>query len=391
MKYRTFYTTLAATLALASCDPVVEEGADGWATPTDLDISATPVVVDGKNSNQIEVSNKSAINCQWIAPQLIEDSTVNVFSEGEIYVTQLGDQTITFLGFNGSEMVTRTLDVHVDTITYLTDALSERLCIGTEGAPDHFGTGFDPEAIVIEQSVCDNGALGNSLTITSNTNPVLCTFTWGNATMDTNVGKLTNYGLGEAMELTVEILAADGATHTYSLGSFSAEDYSDLPEAITQITGWHPENSPTATKTWQLSVDGDQWGNGQYGSLSTWWTTTVESQGGSTGTMTFDYAAGTLVKVIDDPDNERGDQSGSGTFSLDFSTATDDIVCTLETGGGSNIVFPYLINENYAETNTFQVVSLTDDDMWLCAKHISSTASADEGTFWHFQAVGEEE
>lgn len=107
--------------------------------------------------------------------------------------------------------------------------------------------------------------------------------------------------------------------------------------------------------------------------------------------MTFDYAAGTLVKVIDDPDNERGDQSGSGTFSLDFSTATDDIVCTLETGGGSNIVFPYLINENYAETNTFQVVSLTDDDMWLCAKHISSTASADEGTFWHFQAVGEEE
>lgn len=270
------------------------------------------------------------------------------------------------------------------------DALSERLCIGTEGAPDHFGTGFDPDAIVIEQSICSNGKKGNSLTITANTNPVLCTFNWGTGSMDTNVGKLTYYGLGEDIELTVDILAADGSAHTYSLGTYTAEDYSDLPEAITQITGWHPEDSPTGTKTWQLSVDGDQWGNGQYGSLSTWWTTTVESQGGSTGTMTFDYAAGTLTKVIDDETNERGDCSGSGTFSLDFSTATDDIVCTLETGGESNIVFPYLINEDYAETRTFQVVSLTDNELWLCAQHIDPSASADEGTFWHFQAVTEE-
>lgn len=390
MKHTKTYWMLMAGLVLASCDPVIEEGASGWDTPAELEILTTPVTVDGKNSNLITVSNQSAINCQWIAPQLVEDSTLNTFTEGEIYVTQLGDIPITFRGFNGTDMVTEELTVHVDTITYLTDALSERLCIGTEGAPDHFGTGFDPDAIVIEQSICSNGKKDNSLTITANTNPVLCTFNWGTGSMDTNVGKLTYYGLGEDIELTVDILAADGSAHTYSLGTYTAEDYSDLPEAITQITGWHPEDSPTGTKTWQLSVDEDQWSNGQYGSLSTWWTTTVESQGGSTGTMTFDYAAGTLTKVIDDETNERGDCSGSGTFSLDFSTATDDIVCTLETGGESNIVFPYLINEDYAETRTFQVVSLTDNELWLCAQHIDPSASADEGTFWHFQAVTEE-
>lgn len=395
MKLKSIYGWMLAMAGVfAACEPSIVDGPSGWATPENLQLSATPIVVNGMNSNRILVENKSQINSQWVTHQLIESDVVNAFTEGTVYVTQLGEQQITFKGLNGGEMVEQTLTVQIDTISYLTDELKRRLCISDEsvaGVPDHFGVDFDINKIEFTQEMNTDGSGGNSITITSNVNPVLCTFKWGSATIDTNVGTITTYDLGDDMPFTVEILKADGTTSEYTLGTFSAEAYSTLPAAITQLTGWHPETAPTATKTWAFADDEREWGNGQYGDKTgTWWMTTVASQGGSRGTMTFDFLNGTITKVIDNPTNQRGDASGVCTFSLDFSTASGNIICTLRTEGEGNILFPYLINEDYAETRTFQIVTLSDTEMWLCAQH-NQVPGLDqgEGTFWHFVPVEE--
>lgn len=393
MKFKPLYALMLSMGALfASCEPSIVDGPSEWSTiaAEDLQLTATPVMVNGMNGNRIVVENKSQINSQWITSQLIEGQVVSSFTEGEVYVTQLGQQNITFRGFNGNEMVERTVTVQVDTIDYITDAIKNRLCIqeGNSNVPQYFGVYFDQDLIVFEQSKSEDGLGGNTITVVSNPNPVLCTFRWGTASMNTNVGSITTYALGDDMDFTVEILTASGVTKTYNLGSFSAEAYTELPAAITQLTGWHPETAPTATKTWKFADDGRQWGNGQYGDKTgTWWMTTVDSQGGSTGTMTFDFATKTLTTTIDDPTKDKGDAAGVGTFEMDFSSASGNIICTLRTSGDANVPYPMLINESDVVTHTFQVVTLSDAELWLCAQH--TDPSNTEGTFWHFVPVEE--
>lgn len=391
MKFKPLYALMLSMGALfASCDPSIVDGPSEWSTiaAEDLQVTATPIVVDGMNSNRIAVENKSQINTQWVAPQLIEDDVVSPISAGEIYVTQLGEQNITVKALNGGELVERTMTVQVDTISYITDAIKNRLCIPEDASdntvPHYFGVYFEVGDIVFEQEMDDDGTPGNSIRVVSNPNPVLCTFKWGSATMNTNVGTITTYDLlPEASPFTVEILTASGMTRTYTLGEFSAESYTTFPEAIQQLTGWHPENAPTATKTWKFAEDGRQWGNGQYGDKTgTWWMTTIDSQGGSTGTMTFDFVTKTLTTTIDDATKDKGNAAGVGTFEMDFSSASGNIICTLRTSGNANVPYPMLINESNVVTRTFQVVTLNNAELWLCAQH--TDPSNTEGTFWHF-------
>lgn len=396
MKFKPLYALMLSMGALfASCDPSIVDGPSEWSTiaAEDLQVTATPIVVDGMNSNRIAVENKSQINTQWVAPQLIEDDVVSPISAGEIYVTQLGEQNITVKALNGGELVERTMTVQVDTISYITDAIKNRLCIPEDASdntvPHYFGVYFEVGDIVFEQEMDDDGTPGNSIRVVSNPNPVLCTFKWGSATMNTNVGTITTYDLlPEASPFTVEILTASGMTRTYTLGEFSAESYTTFPEAIQQLTGWHPENAPTATKTWKFAEDGRQWGNGNYGDKTgTWWMTTIDSQGGSTGTMTFDFVTKTLTTTIDDPTKDKGNAAGVGTFEMDFSSASGNIICTLRTSGNANVPYPMLINESNVVTRTFQVVTLNNAELWLCAQH--TDPSNTEGTFWHFIPVEE--
>lgn len=393
MKKKFLYIAMFAMGAFfASCDPETIDGPAAWDTiaADALELTATPIQVDGKNSNEFMMENKSPINSQWIVPQLIEANTIAPYSFAKLYATQIGDIPVTFRGMNAGELVEKIVTVRVDTITYLTDELKNRLCVGQTGGPTYFGVASDKAKFVVEQSLCEDGVTkGNSIVVKSNTNPVLCNFTWGGGALDTNIGKITTYALGE-YDLIVEVMNAAGHKQTYNLGTYVAEDYSDLPAEITQITGYHPINSPTATKTWKLA-DGAHWGNGGSTDKSaSWWSTTVDSQGGSTGTMTFDFANGIISKTIDDESNERGDKSSTGTFSLDFSTANEstNVLCSIKTGNGGNIVFPYLSNENYKEINIFNVVALSDEDMWLRGQPTPGTDHYDwEGTFWHFVVV----
>lgn len=395
MKFKPLYALMLSMGALfASCDPSTVDGPSEWATiaAEDLQVTATPIQVEGKNSNRIAVENKSQTNTQWVAPQLIENDVISSTSAGEIYVTQLGAQDITVKTLNGGEMVERTLTVQVDTISYITDAIKNRLCISDDASdntvPHYFGVYFKVEDIVFEQEMAADGTPGNSIRVISNPNPVLCTFRWGSAVMDTNVGTITTYDLGDNMTFSVEILTASGVTKKHDLAVLSAQAYSTFPVAIQQLTGWHPETAPTATKTWKFAEDGRQWGNGQYGDKTgTWWMTTIASQSGSTGTMTFDFANKVLTTTIDDPTKDKGDAAGVGTFEMDFSSASGNIICTLRTSGDANVPYPMLINESNVVTRTFQVVTLNSAELWLCAQH--TDPSNTEGTFWHFVPVEE--
>lgn len=381
-------------LTLAACNPSDIDGGSEWApvSADQIQVTATPAQVDGKNGNIIHVVSASPVVTAWDAPQLVESTTHTVTTEGDIYVTKVGTNVITVSATNtGGAPVTKEVTVQVDTISYITPAISERLCIGKTGAPTYFGQGFSKSKIVLEQTVDElTGKPGNSITIKSNTNPALCTFKWGSSAMTTNIGKIVTYSLDVEQELTVEYIDAAGKTGTISLGTFKAEAYSDLPAGIKMLTGYDPETAPTATKTWTL-VDENNWGNGGNNDKKpSWWTTTVMDQGGSNGTITFDFANSTLTKVIFDESNSAGDKSGSGAFSLDFSTTDDSksILFTLKTTEPGNIIYPVMINQGDYHPTIYDVTLLTEKDLVLRAQHTNDATW--EGCFWVFRVVEDE-
>lgn len=383
-----FFAMPLLALALASCDPSDIEGGSEWrnVAADQLKVSATPVQVDGKNSNQIHVVCNSPTNVAWQADQLIENTTNTVSADATIYFTKLGQNTVKCLTTNvGGTPEEKDLTVQVDTITYLTDDLKNRLCVGQTGGADHFGVGFNKALIKVEQDKNAQGRLGNKLNIVSNVNPVLCTFKWGTTTLDKNIGSLTVYDIDKPLKLSVDIMDAAGNTKTIDLGEYTAQTYTEAPAEIKLITGCDPKDPTTAnaTKTWVLSA-GNNWGNGaSTDAAGSWWTTDVTGQGGSYGEMTFSWKDGTLTTTIYDESNQRGDKSGTGTFKLDFSArnTSTNVICNLITSGSGNIVFPYIINENYKESHNFEITKVTDEDLYIRAQH---TTPGGEGTFWHF-------
>ena len=390
-----FFAIPFMALAMTACNPSEIDGGSEWAaiTADQIQAEAEPAKVDGKNGNMIHVKATSGSVTAWDAPQLIESTTHTVTTEGDIYVTKIGTNVITVSATNtGGSPVTKQITVQVDTISYITSAISDRLCIGKTGAPTYFGQGFSKSKIVFEQTIDElTGKPGNSITVKSNTNPSLCTFKWGSSTMTTNVGKIVTYSLDVDQELTVEYLDAAGKTGSVSLGTYKAEAYSDLPEGIKLLTGYDPETAPTATKTWTL-VDENNWGNGGNNDKKpSWWTTTVNDQGGSNGTITFDFANSTLTKVIFDESNTKGDKGGSGPFSLDFSTTDESksILFTLKTTEPGNIIYPIMINQDDYHPTIYDVTLLTEKELILRAQHTNDNTW--EGCFWVFRAVTEDE
>ena len=345
-----FFAMPLLALALASCDPSDIEGGSEWGdvAADQLKVSVTPVQVDGKNSNQIHVVCNSPTNVAWQADQLIEKTTNTVSADATIYFTKLGQNTVKCLTTNdGGTPEEKDLTVQVDTITYLTDDLKNRLCVGQTGGADHFGVGFNKALIKVEQDKDAQGLPGNKLNIVSNVNPVLCTFKWGTTTLDKNIGSLTVYDMGKPLKLSVDIMDAAGNTKTIDLGEYTAQAYTEAPAEIKLITGCDPKDPTTAnaTKTWVLAA-GNNWGNGaSTDAAGSWWTTDVTGQGGSYGEMTFSWKDGTLTTTINDESNQRGDKSGTGTFKLDFSArnTSTNVICNLITTNGIHISINTLI------------------------------------------------
>lgn len=114
MKQFIIFFALVATTFIA-CEPIEDRlEMEGAITADQLNITATPVVVDGQNSNKVVLDNKSPVLSSWnygIGVTQKKTDTVLLVVEGE--------NEIVFTGLNpdGSK-ITKTLTVNVEELAF---------------------------------------------------------------------------------------------------------------------------------------------------------------------------------------------------------------------------------------------------------------------------------
>ena len=307
MRYNIFKSWAVALMVLgtlAACNPI-EDSYDYDAseiTADQLQVTAKAKVVNGVNSNEIVVENHSPIPSEWTIQQIGTIDKASSKSCDVLYATKIGTNEVKFRGFNALKgtYVEKTLQVQVDAITEMPDYLAERLCIGTEGAPNHFGSTFDESLIEISTE--------KNIVKVRNGNPVLTDWTCGSATLDKNVGEMKMPGAGE-YPISITITLADGTTKTIDLGTVTVKDY-DLPQIVLNLVGEHGE------KTW-VFADEKYYGVGGYQETVNQWP--IDAMLGSFTSyfgMTGEEAGSMTLNV-------KGEMNiiptgREGTFSYDF-------------------------------------------------------------------------
>ena len=126
MKRLLLYFTIVA-FAFAACEPM--EDRDSFTNvkvnESDLEVSATAVEVDGKNSNEVVVENNSPMLSRWISDRNQIESAY-----GTVAFDTIGNRDVKFVGLNGDgSQVATTLPVTIDTITSLPDDVISRMGI----------------------------------------------------------------------------------------------------------------------------------------------------------------------------------------------------------------------------------------------------------------------
>lgn len=388
MNKKLYIIALLGTIFFTACDPIIEEGSSmdqKSYTADQLDVKATPVKVNGQNSNMVVIENHSELNGQWIANQLIDSPVQSNSAYDTIYVTKTGANTVSFTGMNYSCKVTKDLTVNVDVITFLTDALKTRLCIGKDGAPTTFANTFDSNKVRVVQEKTEDGKLGNRLYV-YNSNPVLSKWSFGSNVNDKNVTNVYVTNTGE-FPLKLDYQKADGTVGTLDLGTYTVEGFSYSPQFLTDMTG------ESGTKTWgwdNMSPDG-VWGNGGYltNSQPGWWKVNlsdIDGQAASKGTIAGDGAEATFTLKLSDMSFTKSDGT-IGTFSFDM----EDIVKDGWNSGsfkikGANIPMGYLVNNGNAVPSKYYIVKLDSGHFYLCAPE---PGAGEGGTawFWCFKAI----
>ncbi|MGK6349772.1 hypothetical protein [Parapedobacter sp. DT-150] len=115
MKRIIFFIVAALGAMYMGCEPIEDRLDMGGAITADqLEITATPVIVDGKNSNKVVLDNKSPVLSSWdygVGVTQKKTDTVLLVSEG--------DNEILFTGLNpDGTKITKTLTVNVDELTF---------------------------------------------------------------------------------------------------------------------------------------------------------------------------------------------------------------------------------------------------------------------------------
>ncbi|MCC8198209.1 MAG: hypothetical protein LIP06_06440 [Tannerellaceae bacterium] len=124
MKKSILYLFMVAVACIA-CEPIEDrQSAGGAITADQLDISATPVVVDGKNSNRIILENKSPVLSQWDY-----GNGLSTRAYDEVDVVVMGDLIVTFTGLNADgTKITKELPIRVDELSFEVPAAWGYLC-----------------------------------------------------------------------------------------------------------------------------------------------------------------------------------------------------------------------------------------------------------------------
>ena len=108
------YSMLAASLLMVACDPAEDRDVlSGAITADQLNITATPQVVDGKNSNYIDLNSDGVGTLtSWFYGNGTTTSTKTT-----VQVVLAGQREIVFTGLNhDGTYITKTLTVQVDTL-----------------------------------------------------------------------------------------------------------------------------------------------------------------------------------------------------------------------------------------------------------------------------------
>lgn len=125
MKKLMIYGLFILAVAVVACDPIEDrDSMTGSVTADELDISATPIVVNGVNSNRVILENHSPVLSWW-------DYGVGTTQKATdtVLMVVTGTQTINFTGRNGDgTTVTKALTVDIDELSYEVPAQWGYLC-----------------------------------------------------------------------------------------------------------------------------------------------------------------------------------------------------------------------------------------------------------------------
>lgn len=164
-----FYILSILGFLLIGCDPIEDRMELGSAITADqLDITATPLIVDGKKSNKVILDNRSPVLSSW-------DYGVGVTQRktDTVLLVSTGENEILFTGLNpdGSK-ISKTMQVSVDELTFpvppewafLTDG-SEKNWVWDTNKPAVWGNGgyignFEPAWWTLQEAEIDGQASG---------------------------------------------------------------------------------------------------------------------------------------------------------------------------------------------------------------------------------------
>jgi hypothetical protein len=116
MNKKYIYPFLFLLLLLAGCNPIEDRDSIGSAITADqLDISATPVVVNGQNSNKVVLKNHSAVLSYWNYGSGVSRKSVDT----ALLVITSPEYSIVFTGRNpDGSTVEKELFVNIESLAY---------------------------------------------------------------------------------------------------------------------------------------------------------------------------------------------------------------------------------------------------------------------------------
>jgi len=139
------YWAIALLVVFSACEPIEDRMEMGGAiTAEQLDITATLIQVDGKNSNKVALDNRSPVLSSWNYGTGVTQRKTDT-----VLLVIAGENKIEFTGLNANgTKITKTLTVNVDELTfdvplewgYLTGG-SEKTWVWDDSQPAVWGNG----------------------------------------------------------------------------------------------------------------------------------------------------------------------------------------------------------------------------------------------------------
>lgn len=116
MKKSIIYAFCILAIALVACEPIEERDSIGGAISADqLDIKATPIVVNGKNSNMLVLENHSPVLSAWNCGGAVSSKSYDT-----VMVVKTGSIDVAFTGLNpDGTKITKNFTIQVDVLSTL--------------------------------------------------------------------------------------------------------------------------------------------------------------------------------------------------------------------------------------------------------------------------------